>query len=145
MTLFRHLTEVTMLAAFDDRQFGVGYLLGKGLGRGHMIACPPFAGILASDDDQRRRGDRIDELRGLVALSGDNVTQIALERRNLLDDEILELFHDFRALPDQLVREHESRPPVIVLVFFVPFFDQLNTALYGNTAGIVFNIVAVFS
>ena len=85
MAILRHFTEIAVLAAFDDHQFSIGDLLGKDLRRRHMITGPPITDILASDDDQRRRFDLVYELRCLMALPGDNMAQITLERRDLLE------------------------------------------------------------
>ena len=67
-----------------------------------MIAGSAFVDILAADNNQRRRFDFMDKICGLMALPGNNVTQIAFERRHLVDNEILKFFHDLRMLLHEL-------------------------------------------
>src|ERR671914_2892801 len=95
MSLLGHLPQIAVRAALNNHQLSVGNLFSKDLGRFHMAAGTPFMSILAAYDDQGWRFDLMYKVCGLMALPGNHVAQIALERRHLVDDEILKLFNDF--------------------------------------------------
>ena len=46
---------------------------------------------------------------GLMTLPSNDVAQVALKRRHLVDND-LKLFHDLRMLLHELIRKHEAGP-----------------------------------
>ena len=134
-----------MGAALNNHQLSIGNFFRKDSGRLHMVAGSPFVGVLAADDHQRRSFDFMDEIRRLVALSGDDMAQVAFERRHLIDDKILKFFHDLGMLLHELIRKHEAGTPVIVVVFLIAFLNHFNGSIQRNTPRIVIELIAVFS
>ena len=101
--------------------------------------------VPAANDDQRGSFDFVYEISGLMALPGNDVAQIALERRHLVDNEILKFFHDLRMLLHELIGKHEAGPPVVVLVSLIALLDHFQGSIQRNTARVVFKLIAVFS
>src|SRR5262247_4349112 len=111
----------------------------------YVTAGSPFVGVLAADDDQGRRLDFMNNVGGLMALPSNNVAQIAFERRHLVDNELLKFLHYLRMLLHELIRKHEARSPVVVLVFLIALLNHFQGSVQRNTTGIVFELIAIFS
>jgi hypothetical protein len=45
----------------------------------------------------------------------------------------------------ELIRKHEAGPPVVVLVFLIALLNHFQGSVQGNTAGVVFELIAIFS
>src|SRR6185436_2654359 len=77
MAFLRHLAQIAVPAAVDEKQLGVRYFFCEHLGRLDVVAGAALVSILAADNDQRRRPDLMDQVGGLVALPGNHVAQVA--------------------------------------------------------------------
>src|SRR4029077_14826623 len=112
MALLGHFAEITMRAAFNNDQFRFGDLFSQDFGGLYVTPGSTLMNILAADYNQGRRFDFMKQIGSLMALPGDDVAQIALERRHLVDNKILKFFYDLRMLLYELICKHEARSPV---------------------------------
>src|SRR5215510_11445918 len=145
MALLWHFAQIAMGAAFNNDQLSIGNLLRQNFGGLYVTARSPFVDVLAADDDQGRRLDFMNKVGGLMALPSDDVAQIAFERRHLVDNEFLKFLHHLRMLFHELIREHKAWPPVVVLVSLIALLNHFQGSVHGNTAGVVFELIAILS
>src|SRR5262249_53184068 len=124
MALLRHFAQIAMGAAFNNDQLSIGNLLPQDFRGLYLNAGSAVWLFLAADDDQGRRLDFMNKVGGLMALPSNNVAQIAFERRHLVDNELLKFLHYLRMLLHELIRKHEARSPVVVLVFLIALLNH---------------------
>ena len=124
MAFLRHLAQIAMSPVLDENQLGVGNFFREHLRRLDVAAGAAFMDVLVADDDQSRRFNFVNKMRGFVALPRHHVTQIAFERRYLVDDQLLVFFHHVRVILHETLAEHESRSPMIALILLVAFLDH---------------------
>src|SRR5262252_2341334 len=145
MALLRHFAQIAMGAAFNNDQLSIGNLLRQNFRGLYVTAGSPLVDVLAADDDQGRRLDFMNKVGGLMALPSNDVAQIAFERWHLVDDELLKFLHYLRMLLHELIRKHKAWPPVVVLVFLIAFFNHFQGSVQGNTARVIFKLIAILS
>src|SRR5262245_5792343 len=145
MALLWHFAQITMGTAFNNDELNIGNLLRQNFGGLYVTAGSPFVDVRAADDDQGRHLDLMNKVGGLMALPSNDVTQIAFERRHLVHNELLKFLHHLRMLLHELIRKHETGSPVVVLVFLVALLNHFQGSVQGNTAGVVFELIAILS
>src|SRR6516162_6190847 len=145
MALLGHFAEITMSAAFNNDQFRFGDLFSQDFGGLDVTPGSTLMNILAADDNQGRRFDFMNQIGSFMALPGDDVAQVAFERRHLVDNEVLKFFHDLRMLLYELLCKHEAGSPVVVLVFLITLLNHFKGSIQRYAARVVFQLTTVFS
>ena len=122
--LLRLVPEKAVAAAVDDFHLGAFDIVAQMFRGRHVVAGVGVDFVFAADDAQRRAGDLVQMLAGLVAVARDDMLQIRLDLRRVVPEGGEQFCQHFRMGFDEGFGEKELALEMVPHMFFMTARDH---------------------